>query len=114
DAASRSRALDRVVVSTDSSEIADVARGLGAEVLERPAELAPDDTPMTEVVLHALRELSDCEFVVVLQPTSPLRQPEHIDAAVEQLRTTGADTVVSVTRVPHRYMPESLMRLDDG
>src|ERR687886_659490 len=73
-AACAARGLDRVVVSTDSPEIAATARELGADVLERPAELARDETPMYDVLLHALEELGRPEILVLLQPTSPLRR----------------------------------------
>jgi CMP-N-acetylneuraminic acid synthetase len=52
--------------------------------------------------------------VVLLQPTSPLRRAEHIDGAVELFRRAGADTVVSVIEVPHRFHPASVMRERDG
>jgi CMP-N-acetylneuraminic acid synthetase len=114
DAALGSPSLDRVVVSTDGEEIAETARGLGADVLDRPADLAGDETPMAAVVLHALEELGDCEALAVLQPTSPLRRPEHVEAAVALLRSSGADTVVSVVQVPHAHVPSALLRLDEG
>src|SRR5918911_4592310 len=113
-AACAARSLDRVVVSTDSEEIAATARELGADVLERPAELARDGTPMRDVLLHALEELGRPEVLVLLQPTSPLRRAEHVDGAVALLRETGADSVVSVAEVPHRYRPGPLMELEDG
>lgn len=112
DAARASRSLGSVVVSTESSEIADAARELGAAVLDRPSSLAGDDVPMLDVVLHAAAAIEGCDALVLLQPTSPLRRTEHIDAAVELFAATGADTVVSVTPVPHRFLPESLMQLD--
>ena len=111
-AACAARSLDRVVVSTDSEGIAAAARELGADVLERPAELARDETPMRDVLLHALEALGRPEVLVLLQPTSPLRRAEHVDEAVALLRDTGADSVVSVVEVPHRYRPGSLMALD--
>jgi CMP-N-acetylneuraminic acid synthetase len=107
DAARAATRLDRVVVSTDSGEIAAVAGRLGAEVLERPAALAADATPMRDVVA-----LDGPEVVVLLQPTSPLRTASHVDAAVELLEASGADCVVSVVEVPHRYRPGSLMALE--
>lgn len=110
DAARGASELSRVVVSTDDDEIAKAA---GVEVLRRPRELAADDTPMVDVVRHAVDELGP-DIVVVLQPTSPLRRPEHIDAAVRLLLESGADSVVSVVAVPHRFAPDSLMDLRDG
>jgi CMP-N-acetylneuraminic acid synthetase len=110
EAAHGAEKLTRVVVSTDDDEIAGAAE---ADVLHRPAELAEDDTPMIEVVRHAIDELAP-EIVVVLQPTSPLRRSEHIDGAVLLLLQTDADCAVSVVEVPHRYSPEALMDLVDG
>ena len=69
---------------------------------------------MRDVALHALAELGAPDVLVILQPTSPLRRAEHVDAAVERLVETRADCVVSVVEVPHRFGPESLMELADG
>jgi CMP-N-acetylneuraminic acid synthetase/2-polyprenyl-3-methyl-5-hydroxy-6-metoxy-1,4-benzoquinol methylase len=117
DAARASRRLTRVVVSTDDGVIADTARRLGLEVpFMRPASLAADDTPMLPVLQHAVTAMRNCGFVadavVLLQPTSPLRRAEHIDAAVDLLERSGADSVVSVMEVPHQFNPVSVMRLD--
>jgi CMP-N-acetylneuraminic acid synthetase len=114
EAALAARAPLRVVVSTDDGEIATVAAALGAGVLVRPAELAADDAPMLDVVLHAADALGDAEALVVLQPTSPLRRAEHVDAAVALLEETGADGVVSVVEVPHNYRPGKLLSVQDG
>jgi len=108
DAARAAESVTRVVVTTDDGEIAAAVRD--AEVLRRPPELAADDTPMLPVIRHAL-ETFPCDVLVLLQPTSPLRRARDVDAAVHQLLESGADTVVSVVPVPHRYLPESLMEL---
>lgn len=119
-AALASRRLTRVVLSTDDRAIAEVGRQCGVEVpFLRPLELAHDDTPMVDVLQHALSMLQDAEryrpeVVVLLQPTSPLRRAEHIDAAVDLLLQTGAETVVSVVKVPHQFGLGSLMSLQDG
>jgi CMP-N-acetylneuraminic acid synthetase len=110
EAASGATELSRVVVSTDDDEIAAAA---GVEVLRRPPKLAADDTPMLSVLRHAIDELRP-DVVVVLQPTSPLRRAEHVDAAVRLLLESGADSVVSVVAVPHRFAPESLMDVRGG
>jgi CMP-N,N'-diacetyllegionaminic acid synthase len=109
-----SRRLTRVAVSTDSAEIAAAARDFGVEVIDRPPELAEDDTPMLPVVRHAV-DVSGADVVVLLQPTSPLRRPDDVDAAFELWRSSGADSVVSVVRVPHQFTPGSqLRRAADG
>ena len=119
DALRTSRRLSRCIVSTDDVGIADAARTLGLDVpFMRPAELASDDTPMLPVLLHAAREVARAglavDAVVLLQPTSPLRRATHIDAAIDLLESTGADSVVSVVDVPHQFNPVSVMRLEDG
>lgn len=107
--------VDRVVVSTDAERIAAVAREAGAEVpFLRPAELAADDTPMLDVVLHAARQLGDAAVIVLLQPTSPLRTSRHVEEALTLLDESGADAVVSVVEVPHQFRPRSLMYVESG
>jgi len=102
--------LDRVIVSTDSPEIADLARRYGAETpFMRPAELAQDDTSGVAPVLHAVHWLAENEgyhadLIMVLQPTSPLRIPADIDRAIELACEKKADAVVSVAPVEaHPY-----------
>lgn len=119
DAARGSSRLTRTIVSTDDAEIADSARQLGLDVpFMRPAALAGDDTLMLPVLQHAWRAMSDQGFVadvvVLLQPTSPLRTPEHIRGAVRQLRESNADSVVTVTELPRHLSPDYVMRLDAG
>jgi CMP-N,N'-diacetyllegionaminic acid synthase len=119
DAARMSRRLARCIVSTDDEGIAEAARALGLEVpFLRPSELARDDTPMLPVLQHAAREIARgglaIDAVVLLQPTSPLRRTMHIDAAIDLLESSEADSVVSVVEVPHQFSPVSVMRLEDG
>jgi CMP-N-acetylneuraminic acid synthetase len=120
EAARATRALDRVLLSTDDPEIADAGRALGLDVpFLRPATLSADDTPMVAVLRHAVDALTSAhaappDAIVLLQPTSPLRRAEHIDEAVAQWRASGADTVVSVVEVPHQFTPASLFRLEAG
>ncbi|MFH1060032.1 MAG: acylneuraminate cytidylyltransferase family protein [Pseudomonadota bacterium] len=118
-AALASRAITRVVVTTDDPAIAAAARQAGAEVpFLRPAELAADATPALPVIRHALDWLDRAGWpaaaVAYLQPTSPLRRAEHIDAAVDLLFSEKADSVVSVVEVPHNFNPVSVLRLTDG
>lgn len=113
DAALRARTCDRVVVSTEDAEIAEVARCFGAhEIVARPAALARDDTPTMPVVMHAIAELQWTDIVVLLQPTSPLRTAEDVDACVE-LFAAGESAVVSVTPAdpPPQHM---LVRTSEG
>ncbi len=107
EAAHASGRVSRLIVSTDDQSIADVARQYGAEVpFLRPAELAQDDTPGIEPVLHAVRWVEENEgyrpeYVMLLQPTSPFRSSEDILAAVELAQGRQADSVVSVCLAHH-------------
>lgn len=118
DAAGESRRLTRTILSTDDDEIAACGRSCGIEVpFMRPRELATDEASSLDVVRHALDELSrqeryEPDIIVLLQPTSPLRRASHIDDAVDRLVQSGADSVVSVVRVPHQFNPVSVLRLD--
>lgn len=95
----------RVLVSTDSEEIAEVARAHGAQVpFLRPAELAQDTTATEPVVEHALAHVrehhGEPEAVMLLQATSPLRMPDTLDRAIRQFRETGVDSLVGVVPTP--------------
>jgi N-acylneuraminate cytidylyltransferase len=118
-AARESGALDRVVLTTDSPEIAEVGRRVGFEVpFLRPAALSADDTPMLPVLQHVLSSLAvdgwAPRLVVLLQPTSPLRRPAHIVRAVTMLEESEATSVVSVVELPRHLSPDYVMRIEDG
>jgi len=118
-AASASGVVDRIVLSTDSERIAAEGRRIGVDVpFIRPRELAGDATPMLPVVEHAVDALEQGgwrpDIVVLLQPTSPLRRPEHVRTAVQQLRESGSDSVVTVVELPRHVSPDYVMRIDDG
>lgn len=110
--------FERIVVTTDSHEIAAIAEAAGAEVpFMRPEHLGLDDTPMLRVVQHALRELSvpKSSILALMQPTSPFRQTDDLRRGVHVLRDVPeADSVVSVERVPDDYLPERIMAIRDG
>ena len=100
-AAKDARYVDRIVVSTEDSEIAAVAQELNVEVVARPPELATDEAPtdpVLEQVLCRLEQDGDYrpELVVLLQPTSPLRPPGLVDACIDRLMETNADSLLTV------------------
>ncbi len=108
EAAKASVTVDRVVVSTEDPDIAAVAEQWGAEVpFRRPESLAADDTPGIEVVLHAIQwfqkevQVEQDFVVVVLQPTSPLRTTQDIEAALEMFANPKVQAVVSVCEAEH-------------
>jgi CMP-N,N'-diacetyllegionaminic acid synthase len=120
DASKNSKTISRTILSSDSNEIIEYCKAWGIEVpFKRPRELARDDTLMIDVVKHILQFLKESEnytpdFILILQPTSPLRTAKHIDDAVELLEKTGCDSVVTVVEVPHQYNPMSVMKIVNG
>lgn len=115
-----SSVMSRVLLTTDSSEFAELGIKAGAEVpFLRPPELARDDTPMLPVIQHAVRHVIAegwmPEIVVLLQPTAPFRQPQDIAKAVALLLDNPqADSVVSVEAVPDHYSPYFVMKVSDN
>jgi N-acylneuraminate cytidylyltransferase len=94
--------LDQIIVSTDDEEIAAVAEAHGGNVpFMRPDQLATDHAPTGGVITHALEwateQYGSFDYVCLLQVTSPLRNPEDIDGALDRLQETGAQSVVSVS-----------------
>lgn len=110
-AAQESGIFDRIIISTDDAEIAEVAKKYGVEVLfMRPTELAQDATPHLPVMQHAVKWLQDNEnyqpdFVSILQPTAPLRQSWHLKEALDLLIKREADSVFGVVEIPNHFSP---------
>jgi N,N'-diacetyllegionaminate synthase len=105
ESALRSKWAGKVVVSTEDIEISKVSRRYGADVLDRPEELAKDESSTISVVMHVLKTLEEDgyvpEVVVLLQPTTPLRTSQDIDAAVDLFMKSDCDSVVSVCEMGH-------------
>jgi CMP-N,N'-diacetyllegionaminic acid synthase len=118
EAARASRRIDRLVVSSDDPEVLAIAAGYDERLpLERPAELSTDESLAIEFVRHALAALEaggegPFDAVAILQPSSPLALPEDIDATIELLETSGADSAVSVTKLDFMMHPMKMKTLD--
>ncbi|WP_432702107.1 cytidylyltransferase domain-containing protein [Lysinibacillus sphaericus] len=98
--AQKSKYISRLILSSDDDEIIEVAKKYGCDVpFKRPKELAQDDTPGIEPVIHSVQYMSDEEYdyVVLLQPTSPLCTVEDIDGCIELALKENSDFVVTVT-----------------
>lgn len=99
------RSIDRVMLSSDDDAAIDIAVSLGCEVpFKRPRYLATDEASSLDVVLHLLDETGveeeGFEWLVLLQPTSPLRTAEEIDEAMALCRQAGATSCISLSRLP--------------
>lgn len=107
EAAKKSKYIDRIIVSTDDTEIAEIAKQYGAEIpFLRPKELASDTSLAVDNYIYTINRLKreeniDIERFVVLQPTSPLRIAADIDNAIELFEKKNADSVISYTKEAH-------------
>jgi CMP-N-acetylneuraminic acid synthetase len=107
EASIKSNCFDEVIVSSDDDNIIEIAKKYGASVpFIRPKELASDTATSYDVVKHAVEfyknELNkEFDFIVILQPTSPLRTAAHIQEAIKQRTDMNADAIVSVCEVEH-------------
>ena len=100
--------IDDLLVSTDSKEIADIAKQYGAEApFLRPANLASDSASTIDAIIHALDWLESrnryYEIIVLLEPTSPLREPEDINRCLEMMQENRVSSVVSVSQVENMH-----------
>lgn len=119
EAALNSANVTETVVSTDDPKIVEVARRYGANVpFVRPDDLATDSTPTFDVIKHALEFYASIgkkyDFLILLQPTSPLRSASHIDDAVHLLKVKGADAIVSVSQMDHSPYWSNTLPQDDS
>ena len=107
EAALESEYIKKVVVSSDSDEILEIAGSYGVESIKRPEHLAQDDSTTVDVVKHVLDVFNESnkyfpEILVLLQPTSPLRDSNDIDEAIKMFLKDGdADALISVSKYNH-------------
>ena len=108
DASNSCSLIDDTYVSTEDGEISEISKGNNAEVIERPDELASDDSSSIDVILHVLDYLENRGelpgLFVLLQPTSPLRTSEDIEASINLFLESDCDSLVSVCELDHRSL----------
>ena len=104
----KSNFIKETYVTTEDKEIADISQEYGAKVIERPEELAQDNSTSVDVVLHSLDYLENNndlpDFFVLLQPTSPLRTKEDIENATKLFIENECDALISVSQLDHSSM----------
>lgn len=101
EAALKSKYIDKVVVTSDDNEILTIAQQYKAETIKRPKELANDTATTFDAIDHAIDNYPQYDYIVLLQPTSPLRTNRHIDEAIELLMSKNADATISVCEMDH-------------
>ena len=101
EAALKSKYITKVIVSSDDEEILNIAKEYKADFIKRPDELASDTATTFDALKHTLENVGKYDYVVLLQPTSPLRSEKHIDEAIELLEEKSADAIISVCEMEH-------------
>jgi CMP-N,N'-diacetyllegionaminic acid synthase len=114
-----SQSIDKVVVSTDSQEIADISKNFGAEVpFIRPSYLADDSSPTIDTVIHCLQYYQNqgeyFDAVCLLQTTHPFRTSQDIESSIEKFKEDSADSLISVIEVPQEFNPHWVYIKDSG
>ncbi len=97
----KSEYVDAVVVSSDNEDILRISQKLGAQTIKRPHVLASDTATTYDTVKHVIENIEKYDYIVLLQPTSPLRNEKHIDEAIELLEEKKADAIISVCEMEH-------------
>lgn len=98
EACKNSKLIDRAIVSTESDEIAQIAKSFGAEILMRPPSLAEDNVPTQQVMRHFADVFKDMDILVLVQANSPNVKAENIDSAIRTLMEHNLREVRSISR----------------
>jgi CMP-N,N'-diacetyllegionaminic acid synthase len=101
DAGLKSNYIDEIVVTSDDFNIVNISKKAGVKVVKRSSELATDTATTIDVVANVIENFPNYDYIVLLQPTSPLRTEVHIDEAIELLDIKSADAIVSVCKAEH-------------
>ena len=102
EAAKKSKYIDDIIVSSDSDNILNIAKDYNIKTIKRPDYLASNTAKTIDVIKHVIENIiGEYDYIVLLQPTSPLRNEKHIDEAIELLNAKEADAIVSVCEMDH-------------
>jgi CMP-N,N'-diacetyllegionaminic acid synthase len=101
EAALKSKYIDKVIVSSDDEEILNISSNFGADIIKRPIDLANDTATTFDTIKHTIDNFEKYDYIVLLQPTSPLRNEKHIDEAIQLLKEKNAHAVISVCEMEH-------------
>ena len=118
EAAKKSKYIDRIIVSSDDSEILNTVKNVGIDVpFIRPNEISKDDTPSMDVIMHCLEWLRRNEnyipkYICLLQCTSPFRDEKHIDEAIEKMISENGSSIVSVCE--SEVSPYCMKKIENG
>ncbi|MDA8816464.1 acylneuraminate cytidylyltransferase family protein, partial [Gammaproteobacteria bacterium] len=109
--------LEKIFVSSDDNSILEIASKEGVTCIERPANLAEDWSSMESVIMHSIEQIDkqgvEFKYLILLQPTSPLRDSNDIDLACKKFIQLKADSLISVTNIESSVL-KTLVTDNDG
>ncbi len=106
--------VDEIILTTDDATAKEIGKNLGIRVINRPKHLASDNATTVDTVLHVIETLDRVyDLIVVLQPTVPFRESRLIDSAIEMLRDSSCDAVISHLPVDY-FHPNRMKKIVDG
>lgn len=108
----KSTYIDKVIVTSDDEEILTIAKEYGSDIIKRPDALASDTASSFDAIKHTIEQSNDYDYIVLLQPTSPLRTSAHLDEAIELLEDKKANAVISVCLVDHSPLWSNILPND--
>ena len=97
----KSKYIDKLIVTSDDEEILSISKKYGSGIIVRPEELSSDAATTFDALKHTIDNLEKYDYIVLLQPTSPLRNEKYLDEAIELLEQKNADAVISVCEMDH-------------
>ena len=113
EAAKESKYIDEIVVSSDDNTILDIADQYNIKKIKRSAELSNDNATTIDVITNTIKTCKrNFDYIILLQPTSPLRNAKHIDDAIELLKEKNADAIISVCETEHSPLWSNTLQND--
>ena len=113
DAVKKSNKINKTIVSTNDSVIIKLCKKHKIDYIKRPESISGPKSRTIETIRHVLKKIDyKPDYVIILQPTSPLRETSHIDNAIKKIISNKkADSLVSCVKVAHNFHPESIMTI---
>ncbi len=114
EAGKNSKYINKVVVSSNSDKILNIAKQLNVDTIKRPENLSTDTANTFDTIEHTINNTEEFEYIVLLQPTSPLRTSKHIDEAIQLLEEKNADAIISVCETEHSPLWANILPEDNN
>ena len=114
EASLKSKFITKTIVTSDDEEILRISKEFGAETIKRPKELASDTSTTFDTIKHVIQNIKNYDYIVLLQPTSPLRTSNHIDEAINLLEVKNADAIISVCQMEHNPLWSNTLNKDQN